>query len=380
MGKINISDVIAFLMVGTVAGAGLMYAGLTYGGGNDGFDSYPELAKAAEARMILEEAGVGFDSKKAIDGYVKGGLDSFSGYTASGAEDFSVDEYVNNSGTAVASGFRIKKAEDGGILLRSVEENKAAYVSGLREGDEIVSVNGTDIISTGYDDTASLLLGKQDTVCELVVVREGEKHNISFKRDNAPVTDLTWENLNGIGFIKFRYAGGITEEMISEALSELKDAKGYILDLRSDQPEDPEVCASILRFLAPGQQLLCVSNNGDMDFLSKEPADPALKGNVVLMINRNTSRCSEVITAAVKNINPDAVIVGERSSGEASYQKSVDLPSGGQVYYTAGTFHIEGIEDWNGKGIQPDKEVLMDPAKIGTDDDIQIKEAIEILD
>ncbi len=49
------------------------------------------------------------------------------------------------------------------------------------------------------------------------------------------------------------------------------------------------------------------------------------------------------------------------------------------VPYVAGYYYVNDIPNYNGVGITPDIILDMDSELIGTDDDIQLKKALEIL-
>jgi len=53
--------------------------------------------------------------------------------------------------------------------------------------------------------------------------------------------------------------------------------------------------------------------------------------------------------------------------------------NGNSLHYTDGYFTVGDWECWQDKGIAPDIEVEMDVDSIGTDDDIQLEKALEIL-
>ena len=72
--------------------------------------------------------------------------------------------------------------------------------------------------------------------------------------------------------------------------------------------------------------------------------------------------------------------MGVNTYGKGIFQQEAELKSGGTVHYTAGKFYVDDRENWNGVGITPDVVVEMDSKLIGTDKDIQLKKAIELLD
>ena len=97
------------------------------------------------------------------------------------------------------------------------------------------------------------------------------------------------------------------------------------------------------------------------------------------MINDGTASASEIFTAVLKK-NADATLVGTNTYGKGVFQREMLLSNGGHLHFTAGTFEVEGWDNWDGVGIAPDVEVPMDKELIGTDNDIQLKKAIALLE
>ena len=365
-------------MIGGAAGAALTWAGITYGGGTAA-GKYPEFAKITEARKIIEEENVRFNEDDALSGYFSGGIDEFSCYAGVSDDELGPAEYVNTSGTALASGFAIDKADSGNIRIISATEDKAAYKCGLRVNDEITEIDGVNVKTAGFENIATKLLGKQDTVCELTVLREGTEQKITFKRDNDPMHSIDWENRDGIGYIKIKNIGEFAAGNMSQAAKELSGLRGYVIDLRNNSGGATNVCADLLKNLTPGEVIVMKSFKGEESRETVAEDPNVISGPTVILVNRNTASSAEAIAAAVKKHNKEAVIVGERTFGKGIYQKTVTLESGGLFRYTAGNIWIDGADDWNLIGISPDKTIEMDPEKTGTDEDIQLKEAFEIL-
>lgn len=376
--KINIS--IPELMIGTVLGAGLMWLGVTYLEGGSASGKYSDLSEIAECRDVIGENGYpDFDADKAIDGYVKGGLDSFSGYK--GYDPVSdVTEYVNESGTALASGFKVAPAESGRVLLTSVEEDKAAYNCGLRAGDEIDSIDGISVIENGYENTVNKLLGKEDTKAELTVVRSGMMENITFERSHVYIRGAEWDMIGSTGYIKITYFDEFLPGFVEKALGELSGAESYIIDLRQNLGGDTHICVDALKCLAPGTSVHLTEFDGTEHLLVAEHGDNTVTAPVIVLTDNNTASSSEIMAAAIRDYNQNSLIVGEKTFGKGLFQATTTLESGALFTHTVGTFTVNSLDNWNGKGIEPDVTVEMDPALIGTDDDIQLKKAIELLD
>ena len=370
-------------MISAIAGAGLTLAGtsLTHDDNNNKFpDSFNKLNECVN--IIKEEAIGTIDEDEAINGYLMASVDKYTHlvHDLDEDEDRGMTKYVNKSGTAAASGFQICLADDGNILLTKVDENKAAYKSGLRALDLIVKIGDKEVAKEGYENIANKLLGKQDTEVQLVVRRNGEEHSITFKRDNMYIRDVEWEKIGDIGYIKILKYSNMTEGYMDKAIEELDGCKGYIIDVRQNGGGDIDACIGALKHFAPGVKVGLVAEKIESEekYVTKEA--PTIDTPVAVLIDSGTASSSEIITGAIKQFNSKTELVGTNTKGKGVYQKIKKLQTGDYLAYTAGKFYVGDWECWQGVGIAPDVEVEMDPALIGTDKDIQLKKALELLD
>lgn len=100
---------------------------------------------------------------------------------------------------------------------------------------------------------------------------------------------------------------------------------------------------------------------------------------VVVLINEKTMSAAEIAAAFLKQYGKDVKLVGQKTFGKGIFQLEEELSDGGKLHYTAGTYTVGDWECYQGKGIEPDVAVEMDPSYIGTDKDVQLKKALELL-
>lgn len=380
--KIEQSNIISFI-IGGISFSLLTYLGIQHsfnGTQPKGTDAFSELA---ECREIIEEKGVsGFDDEAAMNGYLSEGLDKYTYIIKDGEsnEEQSMMDYVNKSGTAVASGFQIRKSDNGTILLIEVQSGKAAYKSGLREGDEVISINGTDVKNAGFENIANKLMGKQNTEAELIVLREGKEQSVTFKRDNISIKDIEGEVINNIGYIKISGWGTFADGNMNAFLHDSESCKGYVIDLRNNEGGDIDTCCELLSYFTPGTSVVMHYEKQEVEEKIIENGNTVVDKPIVLLVNGKTASAAEIFTSAVKQGNKDSTIVGEHTYGKGIFQTITKLESGDHLSYTSGYFTVGDWECWQGKGIDPDIEVEMDPSLIGTDDDVQLKKALDLLD
>lgn len=368
-------------MISAVAGAGLTLAGTSLGTGNSKLPK--SFQKLSECVSIINEKGVGtFNENEAVNGYLSSGLDKYTHIVTDMSTDriAQVTDYVNESGTAVASGFQVARSDDGNILLTIVEEGKAAYNSGLRTNDKVICIGGKEVAKEGFENIANKMLGKQDTEVELLIQRGSTQENVMFKRDNVYVRSVDWKKEKNTGYIKIDKYNDMSLLYMGEAIEQLGDCDGYVIDLRQNGGGQIDIAVSLLQYFSPGIKIKLNGEKVESEEKAVQKANTVIDSPIVMLVDSETASSSEIIASAIKQYNSEAMIVGTNTLGKGIYQNLEKLESGDYLSYTAGYFTVGDWECWQGVGIAPDVEVEMDPALIGTDKDIQLKKALELLD
>src|SRR5271163_1911064 len=200
-----------------------------------------------------------------------------------------------------------------------------AYRAGIRPGDIIVAVDGkpTDNMSTG--DVADLLKGPKGTTVHITIVREGADKPLEFAvvRDEIPrySVDLHFLIRPGVGYMHVSGFNETTEREVGDALDQMGDLKGLILDLRQ-KPGGllSEGVGVADKFLRKGQ--LIVSHHGRN---SPEKRYTATHGDggkeypLVVLVNRGTASAAEIVAGAIQD-HDRGLIVGETTFGKGLVQ------------------------------------------------------------
>jgi len=200
-----------------------------------------------------------------------------------------------------------------------------AYRAGIHPGDIIVAVDGkpTDNLSTS--DVADMLKGPKGTTVHITVVREGSDKPLEFVvvRDEIPrySVDLHFMIRPGIGYMHVSGFNETTEHEVSDALNEMGDLKGLILDLRQNPGGLLSEGVGVAdKFLRKGQ--LIVSHHGRA---SSEKRYVATHGNsgkeypLVVLVNRGTASAAEIVSGAIQD-HDRGLIVGETTFGKGLVQ------------------------------------------------------------
>jgi carboxyl-terminal processing protease len=200
-----------------------------------------------------------------------------------------------------------------------------AYRAGIRPGDIIIAVDGkpTDNMSTG--DVADLLKGPKGTTVHITIMREGAEKPLEFAvvRDEIPrySVDLHFLIRPGIGYMHITGFNETTEKEVQDALDQMGDLKGLILDLRQNPGGLLNEGVGVAdKFLRKGQ--LIVSHHGRN---SQERRYSATHGDggkeypLVVLVNRGTASAAEIVAGAIQD-HDRGLIVGETTFGKGLVQ------------------------------------------------------------
>ena len=200
-----------------------------------------------------------------------------------------------------------------------------AYRAGIRPGDVIIAVDGkpTDNLSTS--DVAEMLKGPKGTTVKITMLREGSDKPLDFTvvRDEIPrySVDVHFMIRPGIGYIHISGFQETTEHELRQALDEMSDLKGLILDLRQNPGGLLSEGVGVAdQFLKKGQVI--VSHHGRA---STEKVYKAAHGNggkdypLVVLVNRGTASAAEIVAGAIQD-HDRGLIAGETTFGKGLVQ------------------------------------------------------------
>src|SRR3981189_3072583 len=200
-----------------------------------------------------------------------------------------------------------------------------AYRGGIRPGDIIVAVDGKPTDNMSTSDVADLLKGPKGTTVHITILREGADKPLEFAvvRDEIPrySVDLHFMIKPGIGYMHVSGFNEATEHEVADALDQMGDLKGLILDLRQNPGGLLNEGVGVAdKFLHKGQVI--VSHHGRS---SPEKRYTAAHGNggrdypLVVLVNRGTASAAEIVAGAIQD-HDRGLIAGEVTFGKGLVQ------------------------------------------------------------
>lgn len=274
-----------------------------------------------------------------------------------------------------------------GVFVLTLKRDQPAAHAGVRDGDVLVTVDGTEITpETTIEEVLAIMRGPVGTMVSLTVRREGEEELLAFEitRQEVEIPSVSWRRLEEwptIGYVKINLFSERTAGELREALDDLmaQDVTHIILDLRDNGggllQAAIDVCS---QFIGEGVVLYEQKRNNQEKFHPVDPKDPVVDLPLIVLVNRSTASASEIVAGAIQDWRR-GLLVGEKTFGKGSVQLIYDLSDGSSLHVTSArwlTPHRHLIDE---AGLAPDVEIALTAQDREQGRDPQLERAVELL-
>ena len=270
------------------------------------------------------------------------------------------------------------------LIIVAPLSGSPAEAQGIRAGDKILEIDGSSTVGLSVTEAVNKIRGKAGTAVGLTLQRDSaSSFKVSITRAQITVKSVSWEDKgNGIHYLKVSRFGESTNGEWDEAVAKTKNARGIVLDLRSN-PGGYLSGAVYLssEFLTSGAVVIQEDANGGRSTLSVQPTkgDHAFAGtSVVILIDEGSASASEIMAAALEE-RAGARLVGEKSFGKGTVQDAVDFDDGSGLHLTIAKWLTPSGKWIHEKGLEPDYVVALTDADIEAGRDPQLAKALELL-
>jgi carboxyl-terminal processing protease len=264
-------------------------------------------------------------------------LDTDSSYLT--ATEYKI--YKDRPTTGVAQVGITASKRFGYATVVSVLPGSAAEKAHLADGDVIESIGDQSTRELSLVAIRLLLEGKAGSSLTISVVRPGksEPEKLTLTRVLDPTPALDEEQFEGESILYLK-PGALTQARVNEMAAKLKSVKGrkVLLDLRDSSGGDVEQGLRLANFFIKQGTLAALE--GQRFPRQNFAADPALfltDAPLAVLINRGTYGPAELTAAAIEDAKRGDV-VGERSFGGDTVQKTLDLPDGAVLLLTVAKY------------------------------------------
>ncbi len=240
----------------------------------------------------------------------------------------------------------------------------------VSDGDVIESIGDQSTRELSLAVIRLMLDGKPGSTVTLSLVkpRKADPDKLTLTRAIVPVPALSEQEYESDSILYLKPAV-INKARVDELASKIKANKNrkVVLDLRDVSGGDPDEGLRLANLFINQGTLAALE--GQKYPKQTFPADPARyisAAPLAVLVNRGTYGAAELTAAAILGAKRGDV-VGERTFGEGSVQKTIDLPDGGALLLT-----IAKYQGPDGKKIQDEAvvpSVVVGPAQDDDDQD-----------
>jgi carboxyl-terminal processing protease len=307
---------------------------------------YTEVLERIKLEYVEEP-----DMKSVTLGAINGLLESVDPF-ASYLNADQYRQYVKGEDAAKADVGVVLAKRYGYVAVVDVLPGSPAEKASISTGDLIESINNVATRDMPLAYAEQLLRGNPNTNVDITVLRlrNPDPQKITLTRANLAYPEVVAKLMpNNVGYL---HVTSLATNRLQETKTKLEDlnkqgAKYIVLDLRHCSTGDQQNGIELANlFLDNGEiTYLQGQKNSKKDF-SARAGDEVWKGPLVVITNRSTAGGAEIAAAALMD-DKRAQVVGERSYGDASLRKTIQMDDGSAVILSVAKYYSP-----SGKAIQ----------------------------
>ncbi len=379
------------LLVALIAGEfGLraVRAGSSDDGAYKQINVYQQVLKHIQAEYVTEPNMTDVTSG-ALHGLLET-LDADSSYLSPAEYKIYKDHPIGADGQI---GIAVSK-RFGYAVVVSVLPGSPAEKEHFADGDAIESIDGHSTLEMSLAMIKVMLEGKPGSEVTLSVIRPRKQDHpdkVTLTRSVVSVPALGEQQYENASILYLKPVV-LTSERVDEIAAHLKSMakngnKKVLLDLRDVSGGDEaqgERLANL--FLKQGTLATLSGQKYPTQTFTADPARFVTDAQLAVLVNRGTAGPAELAAAALAD-DKRADLVGERTFGEGSVQKTIELPDGAAVILTVATYSSPAgkkfLEDAVTPGVvvslTPEQEAVEDETGAQPKTDAPLDKALELL-
>jgi carboxyl-terminal processing protease len=344
--------------------------GVHAGGDQDGaykqMRVYAEVLKKIQTDYVTDPS-VNDVTTGALHGLLES-LDSDSSYMT--PTEYKIYKDRPTSGVAQV-GINVSK-RFGYATVVSVAPGSPADHEHIADGDVIESIGDQSTRELSLAVIRLMLEGKpgSSVTISLVRPRKPDPDKVSLTRalpSSLPMAEQQYEN-SSILYLK---PGMLTSARVDEIASKIKSSgKGrkVLLDLRDSSGDDSAQGIRLANFFVKQGTLATLQGQKfPTQTFAADPSKALTDAPVAILVNRGTYGAAELAAAAILD-SKRGDVVGERTFGEGSVQKTMELPDGAALLLTVAKYQSPNGKKIEDEAVTPNV-IAGEPANDGVDEE-----------
>jgi len=338
-------------------------------------DAYESLEAFSNVLNLVQENYVEeVDTQKAIEGAIKGMLNTLDPHSSYMKPDDFKELQVETQGSFTGIGIEITM-KDNILTVVSPIEGTPAFAKGLKAGDKIVKIGDDQTQDMSLMEAVKRLRGPKGSEVTISIHRKGwaDLKEITLVRDIIPIHSVKAKLLEpGYPYIRIINFQAQTTADFKKALADLAKGgkiKGLIVDLRNNPGGLLDQSVKIADiFIDEG---VIVSTKGRIKeqnsvFYARDNS-AKYKFPLVVLVNEGSASASEIVAGALQD-HKKAVIIGAQTFGKGSVQTIIPMDSGAGLRLTTARYYTPSGRSIQATGITPDV-IVPSPTNLAVEND-----------
>jgi len=307
---------------------------------------YSEVLSRVRSEYV-EEPNIPAVTEGALHGLLES-LDANSSYLS--AAEYKRYKSIKTDGKAEIGAAVSKRFGYAAVI--AVIPGGPAEKAGIENSDIFESIEGRSTREMSLAEIHSLLAGEPGSTLTVAVVRprRAEPQKIVITRDAVTIPPVADKMLaENVGYVKVdTFTNGKSQEIANKIRNLQKQgARKIVLDLRNAAAGDEaEGIATANLFLDHGTITYLQGQKYPRQAFNADPAKDITKLPVAVLVNRGTAGPAEIVASAILE-NARGDVVGDKTFGDGSVQKLIDMRDGGALILSVAKYYTP-----NGKAIQ----------------------------
>ena len=257
----------------------------------------------------------------------------------------------------------------------------------LTDGDVIESIGSQSTRELSLAVIRLMLQGKPGSTVVLSVVRPAkpDPDHLTLTRTVAAAPALGTQLYDNSSILYLK-PGMLTSDRVDELAAKIKampKAGKILLDLRDTTGDAPQGIRLANFFIKQGTLATLQGQQFATQTFSADPANFLTSAPIAVLVNRGTYGGPELAAAAIGDLKRGDV-VGERTFGEGSFQKSIEMPDGADLLLTVAKFQSPSGNKVQDNAVTPNVVVASPNADLDTGapapkDDDMLNKALDLL-
>jgi len=247
-------------------------------------------------------------------------------------------------------GISLQEKWDGSFYVVDLQENSPAEKGGIKLGDVLVQIGGSNISNLDMSKIGELIKGTAGTDVTLGIQNPSQEEiiNVTITREKIKRPDVPYFGMisDSTGYLILSTFTRSASFEVRKALIELTDsmgAKQIVFDLRGNGGGLLREAVNIVNLFVPkGQEVVTMRGKTPEWNKSFSTTRKALLPNMPLaiLLDEHSASASEIVAGTLQDIDR-AVIIGQESFGKGLVQQTKKLAYGSRIkitvakYYTA---------------------------------------------